>query len=133
MRIILLKPNVNRLPQIAQFIIKNLPFVSQVSFMGMEVIGNAEKCYNKLNVEPNEYCNQLHEAILALESCRIHSRIFNIPLCLIPRKLWKYSCKSISNWKKININKCEKCLVIENCCGIFSTSKIISKKISPII
>ena len=132
LRIILLRQNINRLPQMAQFIIKNLPFVSQVSFMGLEIIGNAEKHYDKLNIEPNEYYHLLHKAILALEACKIPSRLFNIPLCLIPQALWKYSCKSISNWKKTNVTKCKECVQIKNCCGIFSTSKIISKHISPI-
>lgn len=132
LRIILLKQNINRLPQMAQFIIKNLPFVSQVSFMGLEVIGNAEKYYNKLNVEPKEYCQLLNIAISVLESCGISSRLFNIPLCLLPKPLWRYSCKSISNWKKTNISKCKGCLQMENCCGIFATSKIVSKDISPI-
>lgn len=133
LRIILLKQNINRLTQIAQFIIKNLPFVSQVSFMGLEIIGNAEKFYDKLNVEPDEYCQLLNNAILTLESCSIHTKLFNIPLCLLPKSLWQYTCKSISNWKKINVDKCKGCLQIDNCCGIFATSKIISNNISPII
>lgn len=133
LRVILLKQNINRLPQMAQFIIKNLPFVSQVSFMGLEIIGKAEKSYDKINVEPNEYYHLLNKAIIALESCGIYTRLFNIPLCLLPKNLWKYCCKSISEWKKTNIIKCKECRQIENCCGIFATSKIVSKNISPII
>ena len=66
LRVILLKQNISRLPQMAQFIIKNLPFVSQVSFMGLEIIGNAEKSYDKINVEPNEDYHLLNKAIKAL-------------------------------------------------------------------
>ena len=133
LRVILLRQNINRLPQIAQFIIKNLPFVSQVSFMGLEVVGNAEKLYDKLNVELYEFSHLLNKAILTLESCCINPRLFNIPLCLLPKNLWKYSCKSISDWKKTNIDNCKGCRQIDNCCGIFATSKVISKNISPII
>lgn len=129
LRIIIMKCNVNRIVKIAEFIIKNLPFVSQVSFMGLEITGKAFDNYQKLFVEQEEYNTQLIKAIRMLDSCKIHSKIFNIPLCLLNNDLWQYTCKSISNWKKTNLSTCKECLMIEECCGIFSTSKIISNQI----
>ena len=131
-RIILLKQNVTRLPQIADFIIMNLPFVSQVSFMGLEIIGNAYNNYMDIVEEPSGFVDSLSKAISVLDDCKIKSRIFNLPLCLIPEDLWIYTCKSISQWKIKYTKRCNSCVVKQNCCGIFSTSQIEWDNITPL-
>ena len=47
LRIVINKLNFMRLPQLAEFIQKNLPFVEWTAFMGMEYIGYAVKNENK--------------------------------------------------------------------------------------
>lgn len=128
-RIILLKQNVDRLPQIADFILHNFPFAGQVSFMGLEITGNAEKNYNNIWLDPQHYEEKLRVATKILSEGNIQVKIFNIPLCLLNYELWNYSCKSISNWKKVNANECTKCKLLNTCCGLFSTSKVQSLQI----
>ena len=132
LRVVILKQNYKRLDKIAEFIIHNLPFVSQVSFMGLEVVGNAYGNFSKVWVEYAEFRSILERAVFLLDSCKIQVRIFNIPHCCLPISLWTFSCKSISEWKKTNTKVCNKCVYIEDCCGIFSTSKYISSEIKPI-
>ena len=62
LRILIHKINWKRLPEIANFIYKNLPFVNFVAFMGMEYIGNAIQNHDLLWVDPYEYQKELEEA-----------------------------------------------------------------------
>ena len=133
LRIILLQQNYYRLPKIAEFIALNLPFVSQVSIMGLEVIGYAEKRFKEVWIDPVFCANELARTVACLEQSGIQVRLFNIPLCLLPQQLWKYSCRSISSWKQTYLPSCKRCKVKEQCCGLFSTSKKHSIMIRPII
>ena len=129
LRIIIVNDNYKRLPQIAEYITLNLPFVSQVSFMGLEIIGYAIKNYHRVWVEPIDFNPFLVDAIRHLINCKFAVKIFNIPHCLLPVNLWPYACRSISTWKKTNLLQCKNCNQLNNCCGVFSTSK----KYSPFI
>ena len=133
LRVILLQQNCQRLPKIAEFISLNLPFVSQVSIMGLEITGYAEKRFQEVWIDPMFCTTELARAVASLEQSRIQVRLFNIPLCLLPPQLWNYSCRSISNWKQTYFAVCERCKVKEQCCGMFSTSKRYSSFIRPIL
>ena len=132
LRVILLQQNYQRLPKIAEFIALNLPFVSQVSIMGLEITGYAEKHFQEVWIEPAFCSNELAETVACLEQSRIQVRLFNIPLCLLPQQLWNYSCRSISNWKQTYFPACKGCKVRNQCCGMFSTSKRFSRFIKPV-
>ena len=123
LRVILLRQNYQRLPKIAEFVTLNLPFVSHVSVMGLEVTGYAEKRFQEVWIEPKFCADELTKAVICLDQSGIQVRLFNIPLCLLPQQLWNYSCRSISNWKQTYLAVCERCKVKEQCCGMFSTSK----------
>lgn len=133
LRVIILKQNYKRLDKIAEFITRNLPFVAQVSFMGLEVIGYAEKNYSKIWVDSDRFSDNLKSAIDILDQSHVQVRVFNIPHCLLPVTLWSFACKSISEWKKTNFNVCNKCSMIDDCCGLFSTSKILNINLIPIV
>lgn len=133
LRIVINKLNYMRLPQMAEFINKNLPFVGWVALMGMEFIGNAEKNAKNIWIEPKEYACYLEQATLTLAQCNIDVAIYNIPLCLLPEPIHTFSKKSISKWKNIFIPLCEQCSQKSNCCGIFSTSKKQFEGLSPLI
>jgi His-Xaa-Ser system radical SAM maturase HxsC len=132
LRVILLQQNIRRLAKIAEFISLNLPFVSQVSIMGLEITGLAEKNYSKVWIDPMDCTNELVRSVKILEESHIHCRLFNMPLCLLSKKLWKYAVQSISTWKKTNVSQCDSCLVRDRCCGLFSTSSALSDNIRAI-
>lgn len=133
LRVILLKQNWQRLPKIAEFIALNLPFVNQVSIMGLEITGFAEKRFNEVWAEPVFCANELTKAVACLQQSGIQVRLFNLPLCLLPHHLWDYACRSISDWKQTYLAVCDKCRVKEQCCGMFSTSKRYSIFVHPIV
>lgn len=131
LRVIICRQNYLRLTYIAEFINKNMPFISRVIFMGMECIGYAYDNYNSIWIEPDEYCDNLISAIDYLTMRDIYVNIYNIPLCLLPQTLHQYSCKSISAWKMLYDIECQECQMKTECCGLFSTSKIKYKNLTP--
>lgn len=122
LRVVINAMNYKRLPQMSEFIFKNLPFVSWVAFMGMERIGYAVKNETSIWIEPVEYVSYLKEAVEVLDSWGMAVAIYNIPLCLMPKGCWPFAKRSISDWKTKYSEKCNNCVVKELCCGLFSTS-----------
>lgn len=123
LRIVINKLNYKRLPQMADFIFKNLNFVSWVALMAMEDTGFAVKNDRTIWVEPIEYTKQLCEAVDMLDQCRIPVSIYNLPLCILPATHRKFAAQSISDWKTKYIDVCERCSKKNKCCGLFATSK----------
>ena len=124
LRVLVNALNFTRLPQIATFIYKNLPFARYVAFMGMEYTGWALKNHATLFISPLSYKDELFQAVDILHGGGLDVAIYNIPLCLLDERIRSYSCKSISDWKTEYSDKCNNCSCKESCCGLFATSKI---------
>lgn len=122
LRIVINALNYFRLPQMADFIFKNLPFVSWVAFMGMEKTGYSVKNKEYIWAEPKDYVSYLKDAVSILSGWEMGVAIYNIPLCLLPQECWKVAKKSISDWKTQYLEMCDNCSVKSDCCGLFSTS-----------
>lgn len=123
LRIVINRLNYSRLKNMADYIFKNLSFVSWVALMGMEDTGLATSNANKVWVEPIDYITQLCEAVRFLAEWNIPVAIYNIPLCLLPEDYHQFASQSISDWKTKYLDICNDCSVKEYCCGLFSTSK----------
>jgi His-Xaa-Ser system radical SAM maturase HxsC len=123
LRVVLHKQTAPALPEIAEFIARNLPFVDQVALMGLEMIGLARANIPALWIDPIEYADQLAEAVLILDRSRIHTMIYNHQLCLIPRGLWPFTVRSISDWKNEYHPECAECGVRDQCGGFFFSAK----------
>lgn len=130
-RIIMCALNYKRFYHIAEFIHRNLPFVGWIAFMGMEDIGWATKNRKYVWIEPLEYQQELLRAVKYLADWNYNVSIFNVPLCLLPKYLHGYARKSISDWKKNYEAVCEGCIMRDECCGFFSTSKHLFEGIAP--
>ena len=122
LRVIINAMNYKRLPQMSEFIFKNLPFVSWVAFMGMERIGYSVKNESLVWIEPIKYASYLKKAIEILDSWGISAAVYNIPLCLLPKECWPFAKRSISDWKIKYSDICKGCSVMLDCSGLFSTS-----------
>lgn len=133
LRIVINKLNYMRLPQMADFIQKNLPFVAWAAFMAMEHIGHAVSNERNIWIEPIEYVDKLTEAVLILAQWRKEVAVYNVPLCLIPEQIYPFAQKSISDWKNKYIPICDKCSLKSKCCGLFATSHKPFKGLTPII
>ena len=132
LRIVVNKLNYNRLLQLAEYIFKNLYFVSWVAFMGMEDTGCATKNSHTIWIEPVDYASQVCKAVKVLDDWDIPVAIYNIPLCLLPVEYHRFATQSISDWKTRYLDICNECSVKDKCCGLFGTSKRIYKGLSSI-
>lgn len=122
-RIVIHKQTYKRLPQFAEYIYRNFPFVSQVAFMQMEMMGLALENKDEVWIDPYEYRNELEKAILHLADRGMNPLIFNSQLCILPKTIWQYAYRSISSWKDIYIDECIGCSFQEQCAGFFSANK----------
>ena len=132
LRIVLNKITCQRLPQMANFIYRNLPFVRYVAFMGMEYTGYTIKNHDLVWIDPLEYKEQLERAVCELSRWGLNVSVFNLTHCVLNKNLWKHAIKSISDWKNIYADFCGECSMKEKCCGLFSTSRRQSQGLHPI-
>ncbi|MGN6195345.1 MAG: His-Xaa-Ser system radical SAM maturase HxsC [Ginsengibacter sp.] len=131
-RIVLHRQSIPRLVKLAKYVYKNLPFVEHIAFMGLEYQGYTPHNIDKLWIDPTEYMSELTEAVEFLSSRRMNVSIYNSQLCLMPQPLWKFSKKSISDWKNIYLEECSGCKMLNDCCGLFASSnKMHSNNIRP--
>ena len=132
-RVVIHKQTYDRLPQLARFIARNLTFVDQVVWMGLEMTGFTKANLNDLWIDPVDYQPQLVEAIEYLVASRIKTSVYNHQLCITDRRLWPYAKQSISDWKNEYMPECEGCSVRHQCAGFFSSAKLkYSRHIQPI-
>lgn len=123
LRIVVHKQTYKRLPQFADFIYHNFPFVSQVAFMQMETTGLAKENFDNLWIDPYDYNEQLREAVLLLADRGMKPYIYNAQLCVLPEDIRCYAQQSISDWKDIYIPECEGCALKGQCAGFFESNR----------
>lgn len=121
-RIVVNRFNAQCLESFATFIQRNFPFVYHSAFMGMEITGLACDNYDSIWIDPYEYRDQISKAMRVLNRADMNVSIYNLPLCLLDRKSWKFARKSISIWKNDYLPICKNCAEMDHCCGIFTTS-----------
>ncbi len=133
-RVVLVRPAVERLQELVRFIHRNLPFIEHLALMGIEPIGFAKANHAALWVDPEDYGRQLQDAVEFADRRGIAVSLYNLPLCAIPRALWPFARRSISNWKQDYLPVCEPCAVKDRCSGFFSwiTQDWTSRAIAPI-
>lgn len=134
-RVVLVKPTVERLVQLARYIWRNLPFVEHVALMGIEPIGFAKAHQKELWADPADYASSLSEAVTLLAEGGISVSLYNLPVCALDRSLWPFAVQSISPWKNDYLPACENCSVRNRCGGFFSwvTPAWSSRSVSPIL
>ena len=119
LRIVVHKQTYKRLPQFADFIYHNFPFVAQIAFMQMETTGLAKENFDELWIDPYDYNRELREAVLLLADRGMKPYIYNAQLCVLPEDIRCYAQQSISDWKDIYIPECEGCILKGKCTGFF--------------
>jgi len=121
-RVVIHNQTYERLPQLANFIARNLTFVDHVAFMGLEMMGFTKTNLNVLWVDPIKYQDKLEAAVTGLDRAGIRVSIYNHQLCLLKPSLYPFSVKSISDWKNEYISECDGCLRKEECGGFFTSA-----------
>ena len=119
LRFVMTKLNYNCLEEYARFVWRNLPFVQDVAFMGMELTAEAHKNKNELWINPEDYIEPLEKAVSYLDCCGVTAWIYNLPFCLFDEPYRRFLVKSISPWKVKYLQKCESCEMRKDCGGMF--------------
>jgi len=123
-RVVLHKQTYQRLPELAQFISRNLQFVDQVALMGLEITGFTRANLEELWIDPIDYQSELGKAVDIFRKAGIVTSIYNLQRCLLPKELWPISVKSISDWKNKYYEECEGCYERSSCGGFFESSDL---------
>jgi His-Xaa-Ser system radical SAM maturase HxsC len=133
-RVVIHRHTYARLPELAEFIYRNLPFASHVALMGLELMGFAVPNARDLWIDPHDYQEELRRATTFLARRGMNVSIYNHQLCVVPRELWRFCAKSISDWKNDYLPECDICAVRDLCGGFFSSSlkRLRSQHIRPL-
>jgi His-Xaa-Ser system radical SAM maturase HxsC len=133
-RVVIHKQTYRRLPMLAEFIARNFPFAAHVPLMGLEMFGFVHRNFDELWIDPHDYQSELVQATETLFLSGLNTSIYNHQLCLLDRQLWPFARKSISDWKNIYLDVCQRCDVRDECGGFFqSAAKKHSEHIYPIM
>lgn len=122
-RVVIHKQTYERLPQLANFLARNLLFVDHVALMGLEMMGFSRPNIEDLWIDPKDYQEQLVEAVKTLARYKMKVSVYNHQLCLLDKRIWSFNRKSISDWKNEYMPECLGCTKMEQCGGFFSSAK----------
>ena len=133
-RVVIHKQTFERLPELAEFVARNLLFVDHVALMGLEMMGFTRANLDSLWIDPIEYKDQLSDAVNILRTYRVPVSVYNHQLCLVNKDVEPAYVRSISDWKNEYVPECDGCSRKSDCGGFFSSGVKYgySKNIKPI-
>jgi His-Xaa-Ser system radical SAM maturase HxsC len=120
-RFVIHRDTLPRMVATARFIARNLPFATHIALMGLEPMGFGRTNFDALWVNPREYQNELTETVEVLRQAGLQTSIYNHQLCTLPRGLWPFAVRSISDWKNVYLEVCDHCFVQSRCAGFFAS------------
>lgn len=120
-RVVIHKQSIQRLPQLAEFIARNLLFVDHVALMGLEMTGFTRANLDSLWIDPYDYKDVLSSAVDILAKSGINVSVYNHQLCVVNNDIYDFCKKSISDWKNEYLPPCTDCGMREACGGFFSS------------
>lgn len=118
-RVVLHKLTIPRLTDLAEYIYRNLTFVEHIALMGLEYTGYTPRNIGELWIDPYDYQDELEAAVEYLAMRNMSVSIYNHQLCILKPPLWRFARKSISDWKTLYLQECEKCSALSACGGLF--------------
>ncbi len=126
-RLVISKLNMDFIDKIADLIINEIPDVSSVKFMGLEMLGNAAKHQDKVWIPYKVAFEKSKSAILKIIKSGIDVRLYNFPLCAVDEEFHMICAKSITDYKVKFPDECDSCSKKSICGGIFSGTMRLSK------
>lgn len=121
LRIVLIEPVLHYLQTLCAFVAKNLPFIKEVALMGCEPIGFARVNRDVCQVDIRAWHRQLSAGVRNVIRGGMQPVLMNLPLCTLPRELWPYAHRSISDWKQTYAPECAECAARSTCSGLFAS------------
>lgn len=120
-RIVLHKLSIKRLPELCEYICRNLLFVDHVALMGLEMMGFTRANLEELWIDPVDYKDVLSTSVNILRKYGIQVSVYNHQLCLVNNDIRPYYRQSISDWKNEYATECLPCTKRSECGGFFSS------------
>lgn len=120
-RVVIHKLSVKRLPELCEFIARNLLFVDHVALMGLEMMGFTRANLDELWIDPAEYKDTLSKSVGILANYGMNISVYNHQLCLVNPDIQPYYRKSISDWKNEYAPECQSCTKQRECGGFFAS------------
>ena len=121
LRFVITKENYKILPVFSEFIYRNLPFVSNIAFMGIELMEHGAINAEKMWIDPNIFSSYLYKALDFLLALDMPVSIYNIPHCQVVQKYHSLIYKSISERKRKDFSFCYDCKYKKDCGGFFES------------
>ena len=122
-RVVLHRATIPRLRELADFIYRNLPFCVHIAFMGLEPTGYTPFNREALWIDPFAYQTALADAVERLAMRGMNVSVYNLQKCVLPRALWPFAKRSISDWKNIYLPICDSCAEKSTCAGFFHSAQ----------
>lgn len=120
-RVVIHKLSVQRLPELCEFIARNLLFADHVALMGLEMMGFTRANLDELWIDPIEYKDTLSQSVGILAKYGMNISVYNHQLCLVNPDIQPYYRKSISDWKNEYAPECQSCTKQRECGGFFAS------------
>ena len=120
LRIVLVKPVLEVLPELCHYIGRNLPFVREVALMACEPTGFALANRDHCELDLIDWKDSIKSAGKELQRHRVPFLLMNTPLCALTPELRSKAHRSISDWKQTYADECNSCSVKAECCGLFA-------------
>lgn len=120
LRVVLVRPVLEQLEGLCSFVGKNLPFVREVALIACEPIGFALANRELCEVDLADWREVLTSSSRTLRRFGVRHIFMNTPLCSVPQELWPLAHRSISDWKQVYSDDCNRCTVKEKCSGLFA-------------
>jgi His-Xaa-Ser system radical SAM maturase HxsC len=134
LRIVVSAVNAADLENLAWMIVHELPSIEYVSIIAMEMTGNARINAKRVWISYKESFDYLKRPILILLEHGIDVKLYNYPLCTVPKEFHTLCEKSISDYKIRFKKECDACALKDACGGIFAgTWKLEQDELRPII
>lgn len=132
-RVVITRLNYETLASTVQYVTSSLPRIRSIIFIFLEATGECKLSIDELWVDHFQISPHLEDAVLACFRASLPARLYNFPLCLIPKWLWSLAYDSISPHKKHLPAVCSGCRMKERCPGIFvSNEELLSPYLFPI-
>lgn len=130
LRIVVTKINYLELSSLAKFIVNNFNKVGSIKVMAMEMLGNAAVNAENVWIEYECAANAATEAVDILVKAGLNVELYNFPLCMVNKKYWSVTKRSITENKVVYYDECANCSVKKICSGIFDgTKRYLSGKV----
>ncbi len=133
-RIVVTKANCENLLGIARLVSSQFPRVFCVNFIGLEPRGNCALNFDSVYIDHRTSFLKSKPAVEHLVSSGYDVGLYNYPLCAVDKDFWPIAAKSISGYKNVYHQDCDKCDVKEICGGFFTATMSIARpEVFPIV